>query len=38
MFQRPEKNLVIAFTKTRMVQNTYGEEEIIPVAKGENGE
>ena len=38
MFTDPEKQLIIAFTKTRLVKSSFSEEEIIDVATGENGE
>lgn len=38
MFKEPEKHVVIGITKTRLVQNTIGEDEIVSVAQGENGE
>ena len=38
MFKEPEKHVVIGITKTRLVANTLGEDEIVSVALGENGE
>jgi len=38
MFTEPEKHLIIALTKTRLVANSFNEDELIDVATGENGE
>jgi hypothetical protein len=34
MFSDPEKHLIIALTKTRLVQSSFSQEEITDVATG----
>jgi len=38
MFNKPHEHLIIAITKTRLVDNHFDLDELVDVAKGENGE
>ena len=38
MFQKETDNVVIAITKSRMVESTYDQDDILDIAEGKAGQ